>query len=193
MKNKLRYLAYNFEMPTFERKGHLYLPAFEHGRIIVQEHQDRKTRNHALLGIMERPEDEEAENYDIFRYGYATAIDHTSLGRLDLTKHTRNAWFTIDVKPKERSKGYGTVLMSAAAKNCRDSGIETIQGGFSTSDDWERRMEFYERLGMPVKMYQKVELQSSVNNQLLNTIAFEEDLEATEILNSIPALQYSLG
>lgn len=187
-KMKLKYLAYNFEMPAIEKKGKIITPEFEHGRIIVREHQLQKNKNVSLLTIMKRPNDE-SENKRIFRYGYLDALENNMLGHINLIKYSRSARFAIDVHEEERSKGYGTVLMNAGAKNCRDSEIETMQGIFSRADDWERRLEFYEKLGIPVKLYKEIQLQSSVNNPLLNKIQFEDDKDAAKVLNSLPSLQ----
>lgn len=177
-------------MPTLERKGHIIQPEFENGRIVVRnlEHSNKTI---STLTVMKRPMDEEAENYHVFKYGYMNAYDRGLLGHIDLTKFTKSAKFIIYVHVSERSKGYGTVLMNAGAKNCRDSGIPILKGTFLLSDDWERRMEFYEKLNMPVRLYKKTQLETHIDNPSLNTIKFEDDAKASDILNSIPALQFS--
>lgn len=190
MKLRYQFNAYNFDMPTFERKGRFLIPEFEKGRIVVREHP-KENKRISVLGIMPRPVDEEAENNKIFRYGFLSALNRDLLGYTQLSKYIKSATFLIRVQENEQSKGYGTVLMNAAAKNCRDSGIQRLQGKFDRSDDKiEERIAFYqEKLGIPVHLYDDPQLKTTIDNPLLNTISFAKDKDATEILNSMYILQ----
>ena len=179
-----------------QKKGRIIKPKFQHGRIVVCERTfdpmatPTSLTGMALLGIMKRPKDEEEENNFIFCEGFHQAMYSRDIfGRIDITNHSQHAIFNIEVKPHERSKGYGTVLMNAGADHCRRAGVTTMTGEFGMAGQVDKRERFYERLDMPVKDLVLPTISTNVNNPKLNTIKFEHDKNATEILNSIPELK----
>jgi len=180
---KLRYIAYDFIMPTIERGSLIIKPEIEHGQIIACE-KDFYKHLVTTIFVMERSTNDELAQY-------------VSAGNLDIKTWNRTfgalglwygpelirAGFTINVAPEYRNKGYGTVLMNAGAKYCRDTGISNIQGNLMIDENWERRARFYDRLNMSVKLSDEPTVKSYLGNPLLNTIAFTQNQTAEEILN----------
>lgn len=181
-------------MPTIKRDGRIILPEFEEGRIIICERKvGIDNLGFADFGIMKRPQDEEAENHEIFWEGFTDALKYNPaiFGNLDLHNFgafPNQARFIIDIKQDEQGKGYGTVLMNAGAQYCRSIGLEAMWGIFDLKGNTEARERFYERLDMPIFGYDTPKILSTLDNPLLRRIPFTFDPKATKILNTIPQL-----
>jgi len=185
-------------MPPRQKDGQIILPEFENGRIVGRETVIDKNYSATLLGVMKRPEDEEEENRFIFCEGFSEAMrSNDILGTMNLTPYNPlrapsvdSAHFSINTKPAEQSKGYGTVLMNAGAQYCRNTRVQNMRGDFSRKGAHKKRETFYERLGIPVIWENNSQIiKFNVDNPLLNTIKFEEDKAVAKLLHSIPELQ----
>lgn len=187
---KLRYLAYDFNMEdlaklVFEKKGKILVPEFEHGRILLKELEtDNKQMKRAELYLLRRPFDEESEVSSMFAIGFDQSMMRAAFGEISITRKiggSKTAKFDINVN--QRSKGYGTVLMNAGAKYCRDVGIEGIRGTLLKGDNIKRRVDFYKSLGMDAWMHEEA-ITANVNTPGLSEIKFTQNTVAEDLLNS---------
>lgn len=170
----------------FRKKGKLLVPEFEHGRILLKEAETNDgTMKRAELYVIPRLADEKAMAWQVSSFDDSMLC--VSLGDMSVKSIISNpeiAEFNIGIKPKERSKGYGTVLMNAGAKYCRDIGIEKIRGSLLKDDNIDRRVGFYKSLGMNAELDKEGVTIANINEPDLNAITFTTNPTAEEIWNS---------
>lgn len=189
---KLRYMAYDFQMEDlakfiFEKRGRVLVPAFEHGRILLKEGEtDNEQMRRAELYILQRPFDEEVMAYLAHRVGFDKIMLDAAFGDVSIARKigdNKKAKFNIGVNMNERSKGYGTVLMNAGAKYCRDVQVEKLVGTLLVDQDIKRRVAFYQQLGAHAYMGEE-HISADVKNPELNEIKFTTNRLAEEVWNS---------
>ena len=183
----------------FAKKGKRLEPAFEHGRILVQEYETRhldknepSTKQLVKRGelyLLERPTDEEEQAVSMHLAGFDRSMLYAAFGDMFITRkgnEIRNAKFKIGVNENERSRGYGTVLMSAGARYGQDAGIQRLSGTLlvDNEEDYARRLKFYNELGMNACRGEE-NVTTKVNNPELCRIQFATNPLAEEIWNSL--------
>jgi len=177
--DKLRYYAWDFDSPFREQPK---------SRIIVREDKRDSSDTKATIFMHNCPSSDK-EFRDTVREDHGFGLASSSLGalELDFPTYSRKATFSIEMKPEHRSKGYGSILMNGGAKYCRDNNLSEMSGEFALGGDWQRRKEFYARLGIQVFPSNVVKAYSDL--PFLNIINFVPNETVEEMLNTMRQLQ----